>query len=76
MYGYCSCPSCGVTVAAGELAAGTHVCNEDQLIAHQEIKLQNFEGELTSYWAQHPEELGKVLNIAKFHAWLTTKGRW
>lgn len=38
MYGYVSCPDCGVAVQAARLAAEEHECLPDRRIAHQILR--------------------------------------
>ena len=38
MYGYRSCPECGVAVQAARLAAAEHDCPAERYISHQVLK--------------------------------------
>jgi hypothetical protein len=57
VYGYRSCPECGVAVQAYSLAADGHACAVERYIAHQMLKaragVQRFEHDLAR-WLQTP----------------------
>lgn len=58
MYGYRSCPDCGVAVQAARLAADKHDCPTDRYVDHQVLKvrsdLDRFEQDL-SRWLRTPQ---------------------
>jgi hypothetical protein len=58
VYGYRSCPECGVAVQAARLAADEHACPAERYMAHQMLKaragLQRFEHDLAR-WLQTPQ---------------------
>jgi tellurite resistance protein len=66
LYGYRSCPDCGVAVQAARLAADGHACAAERYIAHQMLKahagLERFEHDLAR-WLQTPQG-----RFAAFHA--------
>lgn len=41
VYGYQCCSECGLSVPVGQLAAGTHVCDDDAKAAYQAARLPN-----------------------------------
>ena len=41
MYGYRSCPDCGVAVQAARLAADEHDCSTDRHVDHQVLKARS-----------------------------------
>jgi hypothetical protein len=57
VYGYRSCPECGIAVQATRLATGGHACPAERYIAHQVLKartgLERFEHDL-AHWLQTP----------------------
>ena len=58
MYGYRSCPDCGVAVQAARLAADDHACATERYVDHQMLKahgaVQRFENDLAG-WLQTPQ---------------------
>jgi hypothetical protein len=58
VYGYRSCPECGIAVQAARLAAGGHACPAERYIAHQVLKaragVERFEHDLVG-WLQAPQ---------------------
>jgi len=58
MYGYRSCPGCGIAVQAARLAAAGHDCPADRYVAHQLLKarsgLDRLEQDLTR-WLRTPQ---------------------
>ena len=58
MYGYRSCPECGVAVQAARLVADEHDCPAERYIAHQMLKarpgVQRLEQDWTR-WLQTPQ---------------------
>ena len=58
VYGYRSCPDCGVAVQASRLAADDHACASERYVNHQMLKahrgVQHFENDLAG-WLQTPQ---------------------
>ena len=60
MYGYRSCPDCGMAVQAARLWDGAHKCPHERFIAHQLLRferdfslwLRTAEGRFMSFWAR------------------------
>jgi hypothetical protein len=57
MYGYRSCPECGVAVQAARLAIDAHDCTAERRLAHQMLKgrlgLERLEHDLAR-WLETP----------------------
>jgi len=69
MYGYRSCPRCGVAVQRTRLAADLHACGPDRVLTHQTMKgrwaLQRLEDDLAA-WLDTP--------AGGFQAYLARRG--
>jgi hypothetical protein len=69
MYGYCSCPDCGVAVQRARLEIDGHACAPDRHVAHQTMKarrgLQQREDDLAR-WLGTP--------AGQFQAFLARRG--
>jgi hypothetical protein len=57
MYGYLSCPECGVAVRAARLATAAHDCSAERRIAHQMLRgrvgIERLEHDLAG-WLETP----------------------
>jgi len=57
MYGYRSCPHCGVAVQRSRLEADLHACGPERVLAHQAMKgrwaLERLEDDLAA-WLDTP----------------------
>jgi hypothetical protein len=70
MYGYRSCPECGVAVQAARLAIKEHECSTERRVAHQMLKaragLERLEHDLAR-WLETPR--------GRFAAFLARRSR-
>jgi hypothetical protein len=70
MYGYVSCPDCGVAVQAATLTAEEHECSPDRRIAHQMLRaragIERLEHDLAR-WLETPR--------GRFAAFLARRSR-
>jgi hypothetical protein len=58
VFGYRTCPECGVAVQAASLSAGSHECAHERFVAHQVLKarhgIDRLERDMES-WLDTPE---------------------
>ena len=74
VYGYTRCPECGLSVPTAQIQGGTHVCNAENLVAHQTLKarqeLEKLEQDVADYLTTE-----RCQNLLGFARWRLAHGR-
>lgn len=74
VYGYSRCPECGLSVPTAQIQSGAHLCNPDNLVAHQTLRarqeLEKLEQEVDDYLSTE-----RCQNLLGFARWRLAHGR-